>query len=612
MICPMSVLAKILSFIQQGTPVPASIFRELSADEQAALREIEQGRQGALDWREITLSILSTATDLSRTQDRFKVLAELVHNSRKIINSDVAYISLNNPDTADTRVLTTSGVVTELFRNIRIPLGIGVLGSVAGTRRAAWTYDHRNDPRVTHVPEVDEAVQAEGIRGILGAPLVIGGEIIGALMVGDRHPRAYTADEVVILNSLASLASVALETSQLIEDLETNIEAVQEAHQHSEEQIRQLQELSVIDARLIEALAKGTGAKVVEEVLRENLDCEAWFWRDDEPILLTEGDVEVKESFADTMWDLIQESREIGGVAASESLSALAISVNQRYLGAICVNRVVDESHMRILHRASQTYATMLIFRQALLDAESRQINDLLRKVITGTSVEEDLSRIAKMTGVNLRETEHLHIAVITSTGALPNPRTVDRLLGKRGIAFGHEQHICVVVKTAEGLGHAFREVFETSFRYGDNLYIGAAPFPEDLEGVMEVYEQAVALSVSMRSLKLSNQVATRSTFGVLGLLLSAGAPTVQHIIDDTIGELVSYDEKHRTELTQTAIGFLDNGRSVSLTARSLYVHENTVRQRIERIGVVLGSEWSVGSRAFDIHLALRAWQITH
>lgn len=605
----MSVLLNVLNFVQQGVPVPADVFRKLSTEEQTVLRELEQSWQAGTGWREITLSILGAATDLSRTQDRLKVLAELVHSSRQIIGSDVAYISLNNLDTADTRVLTTSGVVTELFRNIRIPLGVGVLGSVAATRRAAWTYDHLKDPNVTHVPEVDEAVQAEGIRGILGAPLVIGGEIIGALMVGDRRPRAYTADEVIILDSLASLASVALETSQLIEDLEKNIEAVQEAHQQSEEQIRQLQALSATDAYLIEALAKGTGPKAVEEVIQKNLDCGVWLWRDNE-LLSTNGKAEVEETFADTLWDLILESREIGGIAVSDSLSALAISVNQRYLGAICVNRVVNESQMRILHRASQTYATMLIFRQALLDAESRQINDLLRKVITGTSMEEDLSRIAKMTGVNLRETENLYIAAITSRGALPNPRTVDRLLGNGGIAFGYEQHICVVVDAEAGLDEAFKEVFETSFKYGNNLYIGASAFPDDLTGVMEAHDQAVALSGSMRSLKLSNQVATRTTFGVLGLLLSAGAPTVHQIVEDTIGELVSYDEKHGTELTPTAATFFDHGRSVSLTARALFVHENTVRQRIERIRAVLGSEWSTGARSFDIHLALRAWQI--
>ncbi len=78
--------------------------------------------------------------------------------------------------------------MTEGFRNIRMPIGTGILGIVAATNRPAWTDDHAEDPQVSHVEYVDEAVEAEGIRGILGAPIRISGKTVGALLVGDRHP----------------------------------------------------------------------------------------------------------------------------------------------------------------------------------------------------------------------------------------------------------------------------------------------------------------------------------------------------------------------------------------------------------------------------------------
>src|SRR5699024_11760225 len=136
----------------------------LTPQEQAEVRTFENDYEREREWRGITLSILRTATDLSRGQDRWKVLEELVHSSRSIIRSDIAYISLNNPSVGVTEVLTTSGVITEEFRNIRIPLGVGVMGKVAATKQAAWTQDQAQDPKVTHIPEVDTAVQAEGIR----------------------------------------------------------------------------------------------------------------------------------------------------------------------------------------------------------------------------------------------------------------------------------------------------------------------------------------------------------------------------------------------------------------------------------------------------------------
>lgn len=83
----------------------------------------------------------------------------------------LGYISLNDDESGFTNILATAGVVTEGFRNIRMPIGTGILGIVAATNRPAWTYDHAEDPEVSHVDYVDEAVEAEGIRGILGVPI---------------------------------------------------------------------------------------------------------------------------------------------------------------------------------------------------------------------------------------------------------------------------------------------------------------------------------------------------------------------------------------------------------------------------------------------------------
>ncbi|AGF71107.1 helix-turn-helix domain-containing protein [Corynebacterium halotolerans] len=607
----MSLLVKILEYIQAGQPVPQEIFSSLNPEEQAAVRSFENSRQIEHRWRDITLSLLRTATDLSRGQDRMKVLDELVHSSRQIIRSDVAYISLNNENTASTSVLTTSGVITEQFRNIRIPFGIGVLGVVASTKQASWTYDHEQDPKVSHVPEVDEAVRAEGIRGILGAPLAIGGEMIGALMVGDRRPRSYTADEIVILDSLASLASVALETSQLIEDLEENITALRDAQEQSEQQIEQLETLSEADSRLMDTLTKGAQLKGVYEIVKEKLGCQVWFWRDGEPFPVHTGErVELEENAEQEMRRLIAESQDTGSITIGEQISVLALTVNQRHLGAICVDRRVSASEARILHRASLTFAAIILFREALVEAESRQVDDLLRRVVAGSAIEEDAARLKKLTGVNLKENVDLHIVVLKSPTPAPSARTLDRLLAKNGLVFEHGDHRCAVVRAPTGIEGTLRVLFDTARQDGRKLYAGATHFPDDPGEIVSAHSRAVSLATSLQGLNLANQVATPSTFGSLGLLLSTEPSTVDQIITDSIGALIAHDEKHSTELTITAAQLFDNSRNISATAKALYVHENTVRQRLERITGILGPHWNTGVRAFDTHLALRAWRI--
>src|SRR5699024_1409953 len=112
----MSALVNILEYVRTGLEIPNEVFNGLTPQEQAEVRTFENDYEREREWRGITLSILRTATDLSRGQDRWKVLEELVHSSRSIIRSDIAYISLNNPSVGVTEVLTTSGVITEEFR----------------------------------------------------------------------------------------------------------------------------------------------------------------------------------------------------------------------------------------------------------------------------------------------------------------------------------------------------------------------------------------------------------------------------------------------------------------------------------------------------------------
>ena len=62
-----------------------------------------------------------------------------------------------------------------------------------------------------------------------------------------------------------------------------------------------------------------------------------------------------------------------------------------------------------------------------------------------------------------------------------------------------------------------------------------------------------------------------------------------------SVQELIAYDRRRGARLVETLEQFLADRGSVTASARALYVHPNTVRQRIERIervaGLDLGSE---------------------
>jgi diguanylate cyclase (GGDEF)-like protein len=54
----------------------------------------------------------------------------------------------------------------------------------------------------------------------MGAPLLAGGEVVGVLTVGSRHPRRFDDEDTAVLQRLANQASVALENARLHSDLQ--------------------------------------------------------------------------------------------------------------------------------------------------------------------------------------------------------------------------------------------------------------------------------------------------------------------------------------------------------------------------------------------------------
>jgi PucR family transcriptional regulator, purine catabolism regulatory protein len=57
----------------------------------------------------------------------------------------------------------------------------------------------------------------------------------------------------------------------------------------------------------------------------------------------------------------------------------------------------------------------------------------------------------------------------------------------------------------------------------------------------------------------------------------------------NAVDRLAQYDARRRAELVRTLELYLREGRRISTTARGLYIHPNTLRQRLDRIQKVSG-----------------------
>jgi purine catabolism regulator len=75
--------------------------------------------------------------------------------------------------------------------------------------------------------------------------------------------------------------------------------------------------------------------------------------------------------------------------------------------------------------------------------------------------------------------------------------------------------------------------------------------------------------------------------------------------VETAVGPLVAYDARHRTNLVETLDVYLAT-RKVAVAARRLYVHTNTLTNRLERISEILGPFADDPDRCLTLGLALR------
>jgi sugar diacid utilization regulator len=158
--------------------------------------------------------------------------------------------------------------------------------------------------------------------------------------------------------------------------------------------------------------------------------------------------------------------------------------------------------------------------------------------------------------------------------------------------------------RTARHLGSAVHE----------EVTVGASAPVEQLaarpDAVAEAYAEGQRCLEALRVLGRAGDGAAAEDFGFLGLLL-AGDRDISGFVDRTIGQVVAYDERRGTDLLRTLDAYFACGMSPARTKDDLHVHVNTVAQRLERVGRLLGDGWQSPARALEIQLALRLHRLS-
>jgi GAF domain-containing protein/anti-sigma regulatory factor (Ser/Thr protein kinase) len=174
-----------------------------------AEREAREAAEAALQ----ELQALQGVADAALAHlDLDDMLGEVLERLRASLRVDTAAILMLDTESDELVARAARGLEEEVERGSRVPVGRGFAGRIAATRE------------VVEIPDLDTAdifnpiLRKRGIKSMLGAPLIAGGQVRGVVHVGTLSPRRFTEGEARLLQLAGDRIAMALDHSRLIRE----------------------------------------------------------------------------------------------------------------------------------------------------------------------------------------------------------------------------------------------------------------------------------------------------------------------------------------------------------------------------------------------------------
>ncbi len=155
---------------------------------------------------------LATASQLGA--DPRDLLASILHRSISLLEAQAGVIYARSTRRDELEVVVSEGLRAD-YTGAHVRLGQGLAGSVARSGQGRVVADYRADPEHTGVYD------GESFTAVISVPLVHHNQVVGVLdVLDDAGRRAFTDDDLWLLELFAAQAAQAMENARMFVELE--------------------------------------------------------------------------------------------------------------------------------------------------------------------------------------------------------------------------------------------------------------------------------------------------------------------------------------------------------------------------------------------------------
>lgn len=144
-----------------------------------------------------------------------EVLNSIVNFSMEMLGALRCELRLINETQELLEVKASRGLSRSFLASAAIKAGEGIIGTCFSEKHPISVIDARKDPRTKHT----NIARDEKLAGLLAVPITQRGKSIGVITTYTSEPRDFTQEEIDLISTFASQASIAIENAKLYAEM---------------------------------------------------------------------------------------------------------------------------------------------------------------------------------------------------------------------------------------------------------------------------------------------------------------------------------------------------------------------------------------------------------
>src|ERR1700682_4681246 len=565
--------------------------------------------------------LVRLAQAAAATQRPDELLDLIIREATSAMGTDVCSLYLLSGRGRELKLTATNGLNERMVGKVVMPVGDGITGWVAESRRPAVVPDVSKEPHWKWVPGLDE----DRFHSMLSVPIESGPRLVGVLNVQSAEKREFNSGDIDFLRAIAGQVAGILERSELQRRTELRLAETQLSHD--------------IHERFTKLSLEGAGISSILEVVGSLAGGRAALYS------LEGYRVRGAGESSDGMPPRIHMPTPLGQAGAREvrinagrparALDVVPIRAGSDVLGMLAVGvdeKTVDSAgRRRALEHGSTVLALELSKERAAAEVERRLRGDLVEEVLAGGLEAEEGERVARRAErLGPRLPPRAWVMVLEpdddeTEAALSARGELDRLdAALSGLGPSRLPASLTLVGPASAVFLVPDEVasdLATVEKLAGQVLAAAAPVMKPgtasvgignlANGVAELARSHVEARQALRLTRRAGgrgRVASYRSLGAFRLLLEVQSPdALRRFVNELLGTLLTYAQSRDTPLLET-LEALAAARWVRRAAsRQLGIHINSMSYRVERIQSLTGLQLDDPETRVAISIALRA-----